>query len=315
MNMVVADGYTANPGDLSWEPITALGTCTVYDYTKPDEVVPRCKDAEVIITNKVLFTKENLSQLPKLRYLGVLATGYNVVDLEAATKRNVIVTNVPNYCTESVVQMVFAHILELLRNVGHHAESVRQGRWAKQRDFCYWDTPQIELSGKTMGLLGYGAIGKSVASVALTFGMSVIAHDVITPKNQSVSFVDFESLLQQSDILSLHCPLTDSTKEIINKRTLEKMKSSALLINTSRGPLIREQDLADALVNGTIAGAGLDVLVVEPPLQNNFLFQIKNCNITPHIAWASVESRQRLINSAAKNIQAFLKGTPINCVG
>ncbi len=315
MKIVILDGYTLNPGDLSWEGIKNLGDCTFFDRTPPELTVERTADAEAVFTNKVLFTKEIIKQLPKLKYIGVLATGYNVVDIEAARAAGITVTNIPAYSTASVAQMVFSHVLNFAQNVSIHAQSVLDGEWANSIDFCYWETPQIELAGKTMGIIGFGQIGQAVAKIALAFGMKIIFS------NRSKKEVDFEAqqveldtLLSTSDFISLNCPLTNDNKGFINKSTIEKMKPEVFLINTGRGPLINEQDLADALNKGRIAGAGLDVLSVEPATEDNPLLKAKNCHITPHIAWATFEARTRLMNIATENLKAFLDGNAQNVV-
>jgi glycerate dehydrogenase len=312
MNIVVLDGYTLNPGDLSWAPLQSLGYCEIYDRTPPDAVVQRAAFAEIVLTNKTLLTRAVIEQLPKLQYIGVLATGYNVVDLQAARERHIPVTNVPKYSTPSVAQMVFALLLELTRHVGLHAEGVRAGRWSNQADFCYWDKPMIALESLTMGIVGLGAIGQSVAKLAQAFGMSVLAYQH-SPKS-GVTCVDLESLFRRSDVISLHCPLTPKTQHLVNAQRLALMKPSAFLINTSRGPLVDEEALAQALRSGQIAGAGLDVLTVEPPKLDNPLFSLKNCFITPHIAWATQTARQTLLEIAVANIQAFLNGSVQNVV-
>jgi glycerate dehydrogenase len=319
-NIVVLDGYTLNPGDLTWEGLESLGKCVVYDRTPPEEVVPRAEDSQIILTNKTVLSSDVISQLPKLRYIGVLATGYNVVDTEAARARNIPVTNVPTYGTQSVAQMVFAHLLNLAQHVAHHAGTVRAGRWASNPDFCYWDMPLIELAGLTMGIIGYGRIGRAVANLALAFGMNVIAYDIdtslkITRDSPSeVQFVQMDDIFRDSDVISLHCPLTPQTKNIINEERLKKMKKTAFLINTSRGPLVDEQALAWALENEWIAGAGLDVLSEEPPDKNNPLIEAKNCFITPHIAWATHSARKRLLQIAVDNVASFLEGKTKNVV-
>ncbi len=316
MKITILDGYTINPGDLNWEPIEFLGTCTVYDRTAPEETYERSKDAEIVITSKVVFDRDLILRLPELRYIGVIATGYNVIDLAAAKERNVVVTNIPDYCASSVAQMVFAHILEFARHVGHHDRTVKEGKWASSKDFCYWDYPQMELEGKTLGLLGCGKIGRETARIALGFGMKVIAYDLypVSLDDLVIEFVDLDTIFSESEIISLHCPLTPDTKGIIRTENLSKMKPSALLINTARGPLVNEEDLALALNTGVIAGAGLDVMNVEPPPPENPLVGARNCHITPHIAWASLESRVRLIQMTADNIRAFLDGNPVNVV-
>jgi len=317
MKIAILDGYTINPGDLSWKPIEALGECEIFPRTMPQETFERSKNTDIIITSKVVFDRELLLKLPSLKYIGVIATGYNVIDLEAARERNVIVTNIPDYCASSVAQMVFAHVLELARRVGHHDSSVKEGRWSSNEDFCYWEYPQMELDGKILGLIGCGSIGSNVASTAISFGMQVLAYDPY-PRHMDddppIEFVDIDTVFTQSDVISLHCPLTVETKEIIRTSTLSKMKPTAFLINTARGPLVNEADLSRALNNGIIAGAGLDVLNIEPPDRANPLFRTKNCYVTPHIAWASRESRVRLIKMTADNIEAFLAGRPTNVV-
>jgi len=318
MNIVVLDGYTLNPGDLTWKDLESLGPCTVYDRTGPEEVVLRAKDAEIVLTNKTVLSSGVIKQLPKLKYIGVLATGYNIVDTEAARHRSIPVTNVPAYSTESVAQMVFAHLLNLTQHVGHHAETVRSGRWTSNPDFCYWDTPLIELAGLTMGIIGFGKIGQATTKLALAFGMKVIAYDIVTPSSPAsdlpVQFVELDDIFRVSDVISLHCPLTPQTKNIINKERLELMKKTAFLINTSRGPLVDEQALAEALNNEGIAGAGLDVLSSEPPEKNNPLVKAKNCFITPHIAWATRAARERLLKVVVDNVASFLAGRCRNVV-
>ena len=316
MNIVVLDGYTLNPGDLTWKDLESLGQCKVYDRTPPEETVPRAKEAEIVLTNKTLLFSDVIKQLPKLKYLGVLATGYNVVDVEAAGYLGIPVTNVPAYSTQSVAQMVFAHLLNLTQHVGHHAETVRSERWTSNPDFCYWDMPLIELVGLTMGIIGFGRIGKATAKLALAFGMKVIAYDVVTPSSmpEGCQFVDLEDVFQRSDVVSLHCPLTPQTKNIVNKQRLSIMKKTAFLINISRGPLVDEQALAQALNNERIAGAGLDVLSSEPPEKDNPLLTARNCFITPHIAWATRSARQRLLKVVVDNVAALLAGKPQNVV-
>ena len=316
MKIVVLDGYAANPGDLSWEGLKALGECTIYDRTAPEEVLERAAGAEVILTNKVVINSDLIAALPELKYIGVLATGYNVVDTTAAKERSIIVTNIPAYSTASVAQMVFAHILNIALQVQHHSEEVRKGRWTNSKDFCFWDTPLIELREKKIGLIGLGNTGYTTARVAIGFGMQV---DAVTSKSHfqlppEIKKMDMDQLFSECDIISLHCPLTPDTHELVNARRLATMKSSAILINTGRGPLINEQDLADALNNGKIYAAGVDVLSSEPPRADNPLLTAKNCYITPHIAWATSEARERLMNIAISNLQAFIAGTPENVV-
>ena len=315
MKVVVLDGYALNPGDLSWSGIEKFGDCTFYDRTPPELTIERAKNADVVTTNKVIFDKNIIRQLPNLKYIGVLATGYNVVDVQAAKEAGITVTNIPAYSTASVAQMVFSHILNFAQNVSDHANSVSAGDWAKSIDFAYWKTTQIELVGKTLGIIGFGQIGQAVAKIGLAFGMKIIFNN---RSNKKVDFdasqVDLENLLAKSDFISINCPLTAENKGFIYTSTIEKMKPTAFLINTGRGPLINEQDLADALNAGKIAGAGLDVLSVEPATADNPLPKAKNCFITPHIAWATFEARTRLMNIASENLKAFIEGKPKNVV-
>lgn len=316
MKIIVLDGYGLNPGDLSWEGIEALGETVVYERTAPEELMERAKDADILLTNKTLLKKEAISQLPNLKYIGVLATGYNVVDLEAANAHQVVVTNIPAYSTDSVAQMVFAHLLNITNRVGCHSQEVKKGRWNSNKDFCFWDTPQQELAGKTMGLIGLGNTGMATARIALAFGMKVIA---LTSKQQDqlpagITAVSKDELLANSDVISLHCPLTPDTRNIINNESIALMKPTAIIINTGRGPLINEQDLANALNEHRIYAAGVDVLSSEPPKADNPLLSATNCFITPHIAWATLEARGRLMQIAIGNIKAFLAGTPTNVI-
>ena len=314
MKIVILDGFTANPGDLSWAELEALGQVTVYERTLPSETVARAAEADMVLTNKVVVSREVMDQLPHLKYIGVLATGYNVVDIEAAHQRGIIVTNVPAYSTESVAQMVFAHLLTVTNRTEHYAQENRQGRWSRNADFCYWDFSHMELAGKTFGIVGLGNIGRRVAEIALAFGMKVKAVSSKTTLPAGIEKVSLEALLATADVLSLHCPLTDSTRHLINADTLAKMKSSAILINTGRGPLIDDQAVADALADGRLAAFCADVLTQEPPLADNPLLKQPNAFITPHIAWASKEARVRLIQVATSNVRAFLSGTPQNVV-
>lgn len=317
MNIVMLDAYTANPSDLSWAAFEALGTCAIYDRTPPELVVERAKDAEVIITNKAPLSRETIASLPKLRYIGVIATGYNVVDVAAAAEHGVTVTNVPGYSSASVAQAVFALLLELTNRTGHHAQRVREGAWAACPDFTFSDYPIIELHGLTLGLVGLGDIGQSVARIGQSLGMNVIATRrtwAVAPPEGIVP-TPLDEVLAKSDVVSLHCPLTDDTRLLINAQSLATMKSTAYLINTARGPLVDEQALAVALNEGRIAGAGLDVLTVEPPKADNPLFTAKNCFITPHVAWASRASRRRLIAGCAENVRQWAAGSPVNVVG
>jgi glycerate dehydrogenase len=314
-NIVILDGFTLNPGDLSWKRLESLGPCTIYDRSAQGEVFGRSREAEILLTNKTVLDRAAILALPRLRYIGVMATGYNIVDIAAARERKVPVTNVPVYGTNSVAQMTFALLLELARGVGHHARTVREGRWSSSTDFCYWDTPQIELDGLTMGIVGYGRIGREAARIARVFHMRVMAYDTGRPAPEpGVSFVPLDDLFRLSDIVSLHCPLTPETREMVNARTLALMKSTAFLLNSSRGPLVNEYDLAEALNAGNIAGAALDVLPGEPPPAESPLIGARNCIITPHIAWATLAARRRLMDTAIENVQAFLRGEPENVV-
>lgn len=316
MKIVVLDGYTVNPGDLSWNGLGELGDVEVFDYTAEQDVVSRAWDAEVVLTNKTLLTAGIISNLPNLKYIGVLATGYNVVDLDSAKDRGIVVTNIPDYSTESVVQMTFAHILNITNRVAHYATANRGGRWSACRDFCYWDTPLTELAGKTLGVVGLGHIGYKVARVAHCFGMDVFAY---TSRNSAnlpggIQKTTLDGLLGISDILTLHCPLTDNTREMINRNTISKMKRGAILINTGRGPLVNEADVAEALKSGQLGGYGADVMCQEPPEKDNPLFSAPNAYLTPHVAWATCEARMRLINIATANVKAFIEGNPVNVV-
>ena len=316
MKIVVLDGYTAVQNDLSWKEIETLGNVTVYDRTCPEETIDRCAGAEAVLTNKVIMSEDVINHLPNLKYIGVLATGYNVVDIEAAHKRGIVVTNIPAYSTQSVAQMVFAHILNAAMQVNHYAEENRMGRWARSEDFCWMDTPVMELCGKTLGIVGLGNIGSTVASIAHAFGMKVIAQ---TSKVQEqlpiyINKVTDEELFQSSDIITLHCPLTDNTREMICAESIGKMKKGVIVVNTGRGPLVNEQDMAAALKEGRVGAFCADVLSVEPPSSDNPLFSCPNAFITPHIAWASHEARARLIHIAAQNLCAFISGQPQNTV-
>ena len=316
MKIVVLDGFSANPGDLSWEELKKLGSLTVYDRTEPDETVVRASDAEIVLTNKVIISSEVITQLPKLRYIGVLATGYNVVDTKAAHERGIIVTNVPAYSTESVVQMVFAHLLNVTNRIEHYAKQNRNGRWTVNPDFCYWDFPHTELAGKTFGIVGLGNIGMRVAQVALAFGMRVKALTSKTAEAlpAGIEKSSIEELLAASDVVSLHCPLTGDTRHLINADSLRLMKPTAILINTGRGPLVDDLAVADALVGHRLAAFCADVLTDEPPKITNPLLDQPDAFITPHIAWASTEARIRLLQVATGNVSAFLSGSPVNVV-
>jgi glycerate dehydrogenase len=316
MKIVILDSYSANPGDLSWQALENLGQLTAYDRTKPSETVARAASADIVLTNKVVISKEIMAQLPQLKYIGVLATGYNVVDVEAAHARGIVVTNVPAYSTESVAQMVFAHLLTVTNRTEHYAIQNRSGRWTANPDFCYWDFPHQELAGKTFGIVGLGHIGQRVAQIAQAFGMKVKALTSKAPEMllAGIEKATLEELLATSDVLSLHCPLTDGTRHLINAAALRQMKPSAILINTGRGPLIDDQAVADALAEGRLAAFCADVLTEEPPKADNPLLGQTNAFITPHIAWASTEARIRLLRVATDNVQAFLSGNPVNVV-
>jgi len=317
MKIVVLDGYTLNPGDLSWDGLKDLGDVTIHDYTPADQIVARAQDAEILFTNKTPLTAATLAQLDKLTYIGVLATGYNVVDVKAAAARGVAVTNIPTYGTSSVAQMVFALLLELCHHVQLHSDAVRGGEWSASRDFCFWKTPLVELQGKTIGIVGFGRIGRQVAKIADAFGMRVLAQDKFqgpAPDLADFRWAELDELLAQSDVVSLHCPLFPDTAGLINQETLARMKPSTFLINTSRGGLIVDQDLSDALNRNQIAGAALDVLSVEPPPADNPLLKAKNILVTPHISWATAEARARLMGIAVDNLKAYLAGKPVNVI-
>ena len=315
MNIVVLDGFTLNPGDLSWQELEALGSSRIYDRTGPGELLSRAASAEILLTNKLKLDREHILKLSSLKYIGVTATGTNVVDLAAAREKGVVVTNVPAYGTNSVAQTTFALLLELTHHVGHHAQTVREGRWSRSSDFCYWDGPLIELAGLNFGMVGFGRIGRAVAELAAAFGMQVIVH-ASTSKAlpAAMRFVDLDTLFRESDVLSLHCPLTPQTERLINRQRLYQMKATAFLVNTSRGQLVDEAAVADALNNGRLAGAGLDVLSEEPPPENHPLLKTQNCIITPHFAWATHAARARLMKAVVENVRAFLKGKPVNVV-
>lgn len=316
MKIVVLDGYAANPGDLSWDGMKALGECVIYERTAPEQVLERAAGAEVVLTNKVVITAEHIAALPDLKYIGVLATGYNIVDVEAARNHGIVVTNIPAYSTDSVAQMVFAHILNICLQVQHYTEEVRDGRWTSSPDFCFWDTPLMELSGKKLGIVGLGHTGSATARIAIGFGMQVCAytsksHFQLIPE---IKKMELDELFRECDIVSLHCPLNEQTRGMVNAARLKTMKPTAILINTGRGPLVNEQDLADALNNGTIYAAGVDVLSQEPPRADNPLLHARNCFITPHIAWASGEARQRLMQIAVDNLNGYITGKVVNNV-
>lgn len=318
MKLVILDAYAENPGDLSWDWLeNVVEEYEIYDITPPDKVIERSIDADILVTNKTVLTADILSQLPKLRFISTLATGYNVIDTVYAAQRGIPVSNIPAYSTDGVAQLVFALILEIVNNVALHNDSVKNGDWCRSEHFCYWKTPIAELANKTLGIIGFGKIGSAVAQIANAFGMNVIAY---SPNTRSyigygkVDFVSLDEVIANSDIISLHCPLTDSTNGLVNKDFLSRMKKTAILINTSRGPVINETDLKAALDDGTIAAAGVDVLSVEPAKEDNPLLTCKNCIITPHIAWASFEARSRLMSIFRSNVEAFVAGKPINVV-
>ena len=317
MKIVILDGYTLNPGDLSWDGLKKLGDTVIYDRTPANMVVERSMGAEIILTNKTPISEEAINQLPQLKYIGVLATGYNIVDTGAATKKGIKVCNVPGYATDSVVQFTFALLLELCLRVQRHSDAVKKGKWSESPDFCFWNYPLIELSGKTLGIIGFGNIGRKVGEVASAFGMKIIGSSrtkATEPGFKDFRWMEIPELLANSDVVSIHCPLTPETKGLLNKQSLRLMKPSAFLINTSRGPIIVDEDLADALNTGVIAGAAIDVLSVEPPPFDNPLFKAKNCLITPHISWATKDSRSRLLTMTIENIEAFLNGRAVNVV-
>lgn len=322
MKIVVLDGYTLNPGDLSWEGFERFGDLTVYDRTcydgsREDLVIERAREAEVVLTNKTILSRKVIESLPQLKYIGVLATGYNVVDIEAARERGIVVTNVPTYGTEAVAQMAIALLLEMCHHVGAHSESVKKGEWASNPDWCYWKYPLIELAGKTMGIIGYGRIGQATGRIAQALGMKVLAYDKYVNKDlesDTMRYVELDELLAQADVIALHCLLSEETEGIINKDTIAKMKDGVMIVNNSRGQLMVEEDLAAALNSGKVAGAALDVASTEPIRMDNPLLKAKNCIITPHISWAPREARQRLMDIAVENLAQFLAGSPINVV-
>lgn len=316
MKITILDGYGMNPGDMSWAPLEELGDLTVYDRTAPEQVLERAAGSEALLTNKTVLTAETLRALPQLKYVGVLATGYNVVDIDAARELGIVVTNIPAYSTDSVVQMVFAHLLAITNCVEHYTDENRRGRWSTNPDFCYWDTPLHELSGKTFGIVGLGNIGMAVSRVARAFGMKVKAYTSkrIEELPDGVSKAGLDELFETSDVVSLHCPLTESTRHLVNADRLAQMKPSAILINTGRGPLVDEKALAEALDSGRIYAAGLDVLSSEPPAADNPLLTARNCFITPHLGWATKEARERLLRIAADNLRGFITGDVRNNV-
>ena len=317
MKIVVLDGYTLNPGDLSWDSLKQFGEVTLHDRTPAELVLERAREADVLLTNKTPVGEDIINRLPGLKYIGVMATGYNVVDVDAAKKKGVIVTNAPDYSTDSVVQMTFALLLELTQHVQRHSDAVMDGKWSGALDFCFWNYPLVELSGKTMGIIGFGNIGQKVADVATAFGMKILGNSrTRTDQSHRPNFqwAEVPQLLEQSDVVSIHCPLLPETRGLINSQNLKRMKQSAYLLNTSRGPIVVDQDLADALNNQVIAGAAIDVLTTEPPQADNPLFAATNCLITPHISWATKEARTRLMNIVTDNLAAFIEGNPTNVV-
>jgi glycerate dehydrogenase len=316
MKIVVLDAFAMNPGDLSWEQLKNIGDTEIYDRSLPEESIKRVADAEIILTNKALVNKDIMEAAPNLKYIGVMATGYNVVDITEAHKRNIVVTNVPAYSTASVAQLTFAFILELANHTALYAQSVKNGDWVRSKDFSYHLKPIMELQNKTLGIIGFGQIGQNVAKIALAFGMRIISSHKHPERDkmEGVTFVDEKTCFKEADIVSLHCPLTQDNSEFVNKQLIATMKPKAFLVNTSRGGLVNENDLAEALNHETIAGAALDVLSTEPPSANNPLLHAKNCLINPHVAWATFESRTRLMDVVVNNIESFLKGKPVNVI-
>jgi len=314
MKITVLDGYTENPGDLSWDWLEALGECNIYERTPAELIAERCKGCDIVITNKTPLRKELLEKLTELKYIGLLSTGFNIVDWEYCKEKGIPVCNIPSYSTNAVAQLVFALILEHTNAVAIHSKTVHSGEWSACKDFCYWKTPLYELDGKTFGIIGFGKIGKAVAKIASAFGMKVLASTNHPAPFENVEFCNRDELLERSDFVSLHCPLTPQTEKMVNADFLSKMKKNAVLINTSRGQVVDETALADVLKNGVIAGAGLDVLETEPPKADCPLFGLDNCYITPHIAWAGFETRERLMKICRENVEAFLGGKPVNLV-
>ncbi len=317
MKIVVLDSYALNPGDLSWSWLKVLGECEIHHRTPRDKILERCQGADIILTNKTPLTKETLSKLTNLKYIALLSTGYNIVDWEYAKEIGVPVSNIPSYSTNAVAQLTFSLILEITNAVGIHSESVKSGDWSNCPDFCYWKTPLTELCGKTLGIVGFGQIGQAVADIAEAFKMNIVAvsgHETDQSHRKNFRWVDMDTLATTSDIISFHCPLTERTTNLVNKDFIDKCKSDAIIINTSRGPVVNDKDLADALNNDKLRGAGLDVLTVEPPKADNPLLSAKNCFITPHIAWAGFETRERLMSILKENVTAYLNGNPQNVV-
>ena len=314
MKIVILDGYTENPGDLDWKGFEALGETVIYDRTSPEETISRIGNADIVITNKTVIDKKVLSSCPCIRYIGVLATGYNVVDIETALEKRIIVTNIPTYGSNAVGQFAIALLLEVCHHVGHHNKAVHDGKWSSNLDWCFWDYPLIELAGKTIGIIGFGKIGQVTGKIAHALGMNVIVYDKNEREHPYAKYVSLDTLFSESDVITLHCPLFPETKEIINKDNIAKMKKGVIIINNSRGQLINEKDLAQALRTGKVYAAGLDVVSSEPISPDNPLLGISNCIITPHISWAPKESRKRLMDIAVNNLTAFLNGDPINVV-
>lgn len=320
MKITVLDGYTLNPGDLTWDALREVGELTVFDRTEftDEKIISNIGASEIIFTNKTPLTRAILSKVPSVKYIGVLATGYNVVDIAAASEHGIIVTNIPAYSTMSVAQLTFALLLELCHHTGSHSDAVFRGEWTRSIDFCLWKYPLTELDGKTMGIIGFGNIGRAVAGIAIAFGLKLLIYSHfqdLSYENENCRYASLDKLLSESDIVSLHCPLNESTRGIINKYTIEKMKTGVFLINTARGPLVNEKDLYEALESGKIAGAGVDVVSEEPIKAGNPLLKARNCIITPHIAWAPLEARTRLMKTAVQNLRSYLSGNPVNVVG
>ncbi len=317
MKIVILDGYALNPGDLSWDGFKSFGDVTVHDRTPPEEIIQRSQGAQVLLTNKTPVRADVISQLPHLKFIGVLATGYNIIDVDAASKKGIVVSNIPDYGSYSVAQLTIALLLELCHHVERHSEGVRSGKWSASKDWSYWDYPLVELAGKTMGIIGFGNIGKKVGDIATALGMNVLGsarRQDDQSQRKNFRWAGIPEILEQSDVVTIHCPLTPETKGLINARSLAMMKRSSFLLNTSRGPIVVDEDLATALNGDIISGAGIDVLSVEPPAKDNPLFTAKNCIITPHIAWATKEARARLMNMAIENLRAFSEGKPVNVV-
>lgn len=322
LKAVVLDGYTLNPGDLDWSPLQTLVDVDLYDrttysYDEIDLVIERAKDADVILTNKTPISKKAIENLPKLKYIGMLSTGFDVIDVKVAKERNILVTNIPSYGTDTVSQFAIGLLLEICHHIGSHNDLVKSGKWTNNEDWCFWKYPLIELSGKTMGIIGYGRIGQATGRIAQAFGMKVVAYDQYQNKeleNENMRYVDLDELYKRADVITLHCPLTEENRCIINKESISKMKDGVIILNNSRGPLIHERDLADALNSDKVGGAALDVVSTEPIKEDNPLLTAKNCIITPHISWATKEARQRLFNTVVENLQNFLEGNPTNVI-